>query len=140
MTDDATGNDETDVPVDAVGGIGSGPGETPDDMADEIEELRELLADVDAENVAHVACIVQYKHRDPDTDADGVQWRVTDPSLDGYETPTDVIGAAVSYNDALDGLEIPVEMPEPSNPLEAMFSAAGPSPGTNPGSNGGGDE
>lgn len=84
------------------------------DMAEQMAEAQEYLEGFDPDNVAACALVVSLKetatHPDGE-EADGLQWRVLNPDLEGYEDTRDVLTTIVEFNDALENSTVLLEKP-----------------------------
>ena len=84
------------------------------DMAAEMAEAQDHLAQFDPENVAACAVVVSTKQpvENPEGEqSDGLQWRVLNSDLEGYDDTRDVLTTVLSFNDALEDVQIPTEKP-----------------------------
>lgn len=91
------------------------------EMAEEIEELRDKLDTLDPKNVAAIGCAVHFKQDETrgGESASGLTWRVLDSSLDGFESTSEVYGAIISFNEALEKIKMPTS-------TSAAAATAGP--------------
>lgn len=85
------------------------------DLEAEMDELQEMLAALEAENVAVLGCVAVTKETFEDPDGDetaGFQWRVVNDSLNGYEDVNDVVSTLAEFNQALDRIGVQMERPQ----------------------------